>query len=336
MTVQRTATLSLLLLAGCVNVDGEQTITTPHQFARQSTPRVAMQELGTLGGPRSGALGVNKFGAVVGWSEDTSGNQHAFMWSRGAMTDLGTLGGGYSVAYDVNADGTVVGISSLPSGQLRAFVWMEGQMWDLGLFPGTTESWARGISEDGVIIGASVNNYGDSYAVIWADGEIRDLGNLGSLGGGNDGWAINRWGQAVGRSGSGASVFAFLWQDGEMTNLGALGGTFSLAYDANDKGQVVGEVRPPGPSVVQRAFLWEDGSMITLGTLGGDFSTAFGVNLHGEVVGQSRTAAGPMHAFMWRAGSMIDLGPGSAWDINDRRQVVGQSANGIAVLWEVK
>lgn len=71
------------------------------------------QDLGTLGGNTSRALGVFTDGrVVVGNSDIVNGNQHAFRWTaEGGMEDLGALPGGMSFALDVSADGNVGGLS---------------------------------------------------------------------------------------------------------------------------------------------------------------------------------------------------------------------------------
>ena len=66
------------------------------------------------GGGYSFAYGINSTGQVVGYSEATSFQVHAFLWTptvnngtTGTILDLGALGGGYSYAYGINDAGHV-------------------------------------------------------------------------------------------------------------------------------------------------------------------------------------------------------------------------------------
>jgi probable HAF family extracellular repeat protein len=113
-----------------------------------------------------------------------------------------------------------------------------------------------------------------------------------------------------------------------------------------DQGQVVGDSDLEG-DVTQHGFSWKNGVLTDLGTLGEDFSTATWVNEAGEVVGFASTESGFRKAFRWRKGRMEDLGTvdgdlcSAAWSINERGQIVGNSAPNCdfrhedrAFLWE--
>jgi probable HAF family extracellular repeat protein len=131
--------------------------------------------------------------------------------------------------------------------------------------------------------------------VLWENGTVTDLGTLpgGSF---NEATAINNKGHIVGVAATPFAIHAVLWAKGSIFDLGTEGGLQSLAYDINDRGQIVGyrTVTEFGHS---RAFLWEDGVMTDLGPLlgGGGFSPdsiAWALNNRGQVVGVSRSASG--------------------------------------------
>jgi probable HAF family extracellular repeat protein len=142
-----------------------------------------MQDLGTLGGSESRALGVSADGSVVvGWAHNAAGRMRAFRWTAAdGMQDLGTLGGGESAALGVSADGSVVvGWALNAAGQIRAFRWTEARgMEDLGTLGGDW-SGARGVSADGsVVVGWAENAAWRWRAFRWTAAEgMRDLGTL--------------------------------------------------------------------------------------------------------------------------------------------------------------
>jgi probable HAF family extracellular repeat protein len=286
-----------------------------------------------LGGPNSGAGGVNEFGRVIGGAETSDKDPNnenfcdygtglqclPFLWQNGVMTPLPTLGG-------TNAG------------------W--GGINNLGEVAGYAENSTRDPECPGVV---ADNGTGpqvlDFEAVIWGPrrGEIRELRPLKDDKVGIA-CSINDYGQAVGTSGSCANTVlpgptagkhAVLWEkDGSVHDLGNLGGTSNpavlavgnTALSINNRGQVSGvsalpEITGTGcPGVPQNPlcfpfhpFLWtRDAGMQDLGVLPGDFVGAgLAINNQGEVVGPSFSAPGPTsgspRAFLWQNGVMSDL-----------------------------
>src|SRR5229473_1651818 len=229
-----------------------------------STPCAsAPTNLGTLGGDKSYALGVNRDGSViVGESTiaDALNNQplHAFRRAshhqglRSRMQDLGTLGGHVSWARGVNRDGSVVVGSSPISGtnEFHAVRWTIGRllplvwMHDLGTLGGA-QSYAHGVSGDGsVVVGQSQFQ-------------------------------------------SSPLVHAFRWTKAQgMVDLGIGDDSIaSIAYGTNKDGSVVvgGKMMPGLPYI--HAFRWTKAEgMVDLGTLPGPLSIASGTNRDGSVV----------------------------------------------------
>lgn len=82
--------------------------------------------LGTFGGARGQANGVNERNQVVGFSADATGAPHAFLWEDGAMMAL-TTDEPYTVALSINGRGQIVGAAGAghPSGD--AVLWHRGQ-----------------------------------------------------------------------------------------------------------------------------------------------------------------------------------------------------------------
>lgn len=127
-----------------------------------------MSELGTLGGASSEALGINDSGTIVGRSQTSSGQWHAFMWSNGRMRDL-RISGDNSFADDVNNSGVVVGVSVTgprESPEYRAFVWDRGKATEL-IAPGDTFSMASAINGSGEIVGVSRGSDYRAHSILW-------------------------------------------------------------------------------------------------------------------------------------------------------------------------
>jgi probable HAF family extracellular repeat protein len=247
-----------------------------------------MNDLGTLGGTNSVALGVNEMGQVVGQS-GVVGNTtfHAFLHSIGIMTDLGTLGGSYSLANGINDLGQVVGGAQTSSGPMHAFDYANGTMRDLGTLGGSS-SQALSINNQGESVGSAQTIDGATHAFHYNNGIMSDLGTLG----GTHSLAlrINDLGEIVGQAQVVSGAYqAFLYKNGNMSSLGTLGGTNSNAADINGEGHVVGGSQIVGDTIYH-AYLYRGGALIDLNNFlepGSEWelTQANGINDHGQIVG---------------------------------------------------
>jgi len=139
-----------------------------------------IEELPTLGGPESTALGINDLGDVVGYAELPGGEFRAVLWADGTLTDLGTLGGPFSIAYDINDNLRIVGQSEsdvFPPGTRFAFYIDTGDPGQTALenLPYTYNAIARTVNASKQIAGVSLTT--DLVdAVVWdATGAVHKL-----------------------------------------------------------------------------------------------------------------------------------------------------------------
>jgi probable HAF family extracellular repeat protein len=312
------------------------------------TLRFTITDLGTLGGPSSGGIGINASGQVTGEASTTELISHAFVWTpttpngaSGVMHDLGTLGGTLSGGSGINAAGQVTGSSYTGEGASHAFFY-DGTMHDLGTL-GATYSEGHGVNDSGHVTGLFATPFNLSVHAFLDDGSMHDLGTFGGLY--SQGYGINASGQVAGEytayfPGRGVENHAILWTpttpndaSGTMQDLGTFGGTYSAGFGINDSGQVTGYAYATGDGEGY-AFLY-DGAMHSLGTLGGTYGAGNAINAAGDVVGDSDIAGDTVrHPFLYTSGSgMLDLNylidPRSGWDlryaqaINDVRQITG-------------
>lgn len=171
-------------------------------------------DLGTLGGAKASATGINEEGDIVGVSDLASGQSHAFLYKEGVMHDLGTLGGTISNANAINNNGEIAGRSTLANGAIRGFLYKNGVMHDLGTLGGAA-SVAFDINDKGEIVGFARISNGQARAFLYKDGVMHDLGALG----GTDSRAIsiNNKGEIIGHyTKTDGTVHGFIYRDGQM------------------------------------------------------------------------------------------------------------------------
>jgi len=272
--------------------------------ARSNVPvRYRITDLGTLGGVRSEARGINNKGQIVGSSAvPPEGYSHAFLYENGKMIDLGVLPKCFrSEATSINDQGTILGSSESAFADIitgHSFVYQNGKMTDHKI-------------ADSRLGAIAINNTGE-YA---GSGHFNATETHGGY------------------------IHAFL-QRGSVKDLGTLTGPtgWSVAFGINDQAQVVGfsYVSRKGDSQIAFAHpvLFTDGKVIDLGLLPQQSSSeAHGINNRGEIVGGGGEYDRASRAFLYRDHKMIDLNTllptDSGWllthgnGINDRGQIVG-------------
>src|SRR5262245_7476307 len=246
-----------------------------------------MTGLGTLGGAKSFAFGINSRGQVVGRSKTADSQTHPFLWRRGRMTNLWPSSNGEALG--INDHGQVVGYHYVGEDQ-HAFLWEEGVLTDLQTLGGQNSN-ALGINNHGQVVGWSDTAEGERHAFFQERGQaMMDLGTLG--GGDSSAAAISDENLVVGSSNltdawwwNGRS--AFIWKDGEMTPIGPLDYAADSGANAiNNRREVVGCSPDSDP---QRGYRWSNGMMIGLEPVNASDSwwIANGINDRGQIVGQS-------------------------------------------------
>jgi probable HAF family extracellular repeat protein len=326
----------------------------------ESTAAYAIVDLGTLGGPESSAVAINRYGHVAGSAKNAQGAYRAFRYTGCALTELPTLGGHFSEALGMNDAGTVVGGAATAAGVRQAFLFVDrnennqpdkGEMINLGTLGGS-DSDALDVDQNGLyIVGWSDSPQGSPRACAWwVDGEHVRRIDMGTLradtkeGHSAAGAIISRPFLSVGWADTEPGPkHACAWEDiapRRTQDLGTLpGATESMARDviATTTGKwprVVGYSTLRGEPGRTHAVLWrhdEDNKAWTIRDLGtlrpnnAGNSDAHAINRTNRIVGWSDVDGGGRHAFLHDGIAMHDLNAlvpaGSGWVLEEARGI---------------
>lgn len=274
-------------LGSDISVDFGSNINNSGQISGTSRGSViwdngVVTSLGIYGVRNQRTNGINDKAQVVG-AYYTGTQYTAFLWDKGAKVDLPTLAGLNTLAGGINNNGQIIGSSRVGSDD-HACLWDNGAIIDLGTLGGSYSK-ALGINDAGQVVGVSLV---DSlyHAFLWENGSMVDLGTPGVH---SNARAINENGQIVGvTQRPGERAHASLWENGTWNDLGTLGGDFSIGYDINNSGQVVGRSVDEFGNLL--GFLWEGDMMLNLNdyivdTFNGHLMGARAINDLGQILG---------------------------------------------------
>lgn len=317
-------------------------------------------DLGTLGGTQTEAYAINDRVQVVGFSRDTGGVKHAFVWTGGAMSRLLTNQPAVtsSVAHDINVRGEVVGQVSLTNSLPRGFAYSNGVLKLQHPIEPATNNFSEtfAINNGGQMAGYITTNipvwgaFPQHHPCYVTNDTVVHVGTYENASTGVA-YDLNTNGVVVGFAARYSAQLhwrPFLWADtnanatrdgDEFIDLGTFdgGNGHGYAYSINALGQVVGFSTLAGG---ERAFLitpvggqWNpiylahttNPLMINLPSLGGVLSEAHAINDGGDIVGFSQTGGGQRRAVLWRDGAITDLNglicTNSGWVLSEARDI---------------
>lgn len=283
------------------------------------------------------AKGVNSSGVAVGYMQDASFRQQAFIWNGSAQMLSGLTGSTSSSALGINDAGDVIGTSTFSGGIVRSWIYSNGAY--NALANGADGVRVTSINASSVVAGHQITSgsftrgfFGNTMGVTFFSASELYLTTT----------AINNNGLIVGfAEGNVSPRRAFIRQlNGDIQFLdGASSSSTVEARGVNGAGVIIGNQSGTGG---QAAIQWDNGVAHFLpGVSGLASSSAVDIAANGDVIG-SATNGSIEKAILWRGSQGIDLStlanlPSGtqltlAWDVASEGSIVGQANGGTSFI----
>lgn len=265
----------------------------PYKFASIDVP----------GSRLTNALGINDAGDVVGtfWHTQIPGQfsfNDAFLLRNGEFTTIefphapGEKPDTAEAAWDINNAGTVVGVMRPGHGMLEGFRYENGDFHSISTPEFEVHS-AFGINDHGTIVGSFFfprENVSGTYFLrqgVFTRFAIPGATDTRVFG-------INNAEEVVGQYTDAQGVSHSFFSRGALIEEITRNGEEVLAYDLNDRGEIVGTI---STAEGQRGFVLRHGKYTLIHFPGATATQVFGINNHGVIVGEYRDESGTTHGF---------------------------------------
>jgi probable HAF family extracellular repeat protein/ELWxxDGT repeat protein len=258
------------------------------------------------------AQGINNAGQIVGWYQDSSGNNHGFLYTGGTYTALDCPLATNTTAQAINDQGEIVGSYTGQDHVSHSFLYSNGSYTTLGGPLGAVSFTVTGINDLDEIVGNYTDSSGYYHGFLYAGGTYTTLDDpyitAGSVASGTSITGINNAGQIAGNYYSDTTGrHGFLYYQGTYITLdiplaGSVGGAEgTYASGINNLGEIVGSYFDQ--MQFAHSFLYSNGSyeifdepLATISAGNGTF--AAGINDKGQITGFYSTGSYTVSGFL--------------------------------------
>jgi probable HAF family extracellular repeat protein len=295
--------------------------------AREGGSPYTFKKLDVAGAAQTIPSGINAGGRVVGWYVQ-GGVTRGFVYDDGVFTtNIVYPGAAFTQLRGVGPGGEITGVyrnAGETGPAFHGFVLTTDGAFIEARFPGHANNITQRIMPDGTLLGCyhDGDTMGSMHgATISREAYIPNSSTVSGEGYSSiDNFAsMTNGGTPGGRTFTGQFVDmntnlgrAFVIDGGEFTPFDAPGSDFTVAWDMNPAGTIVGQFEAAGTSHIHGFVL--DQWRVAGGVLSGSFTTidfplspsviaaytdVFGINPRGDIVGKYReTASGPFHGYI--------------------------------------